>query len=491
MTWRHWASRAVFLRALGLVYAVAFLGFALQGRGLFGAQGILPVAEFLAEQRKSLGASAPAHVPSLFWLSASDGALAAAAWTGVFLGLLLVAGCQSGAVLAAAWLLYLSFVTTAQVFAGSVSDLLLLEAGVLAILLSPGLRWSARFAPAWPVVFLMRWLAFRVLLGSAIARLHGDPCWERLTCLPEYLETRPGPTFASFYLHALPLPVHRVTSFVALFVELVVPFGFLGPRRPRALAGAITAVASALAMLFTSAQFASFVVLALSLFCFDDELVERFPVTRRLLARDDAKLERPRFMAISAACAVLFALGLLLLPRTLSPMPGTEPSLEPLHLVNTYGVIEGVERTRSEVVFEGTRDDVARGTAQWTEYELPCKPGDPARGPCMPSPYLRRLDLRLWQAALGDFRREPWVIRVVDDLLRENHAVTSLFARDPFAGKPPRFVRAERYRYRFSNASEPRYWRREPIDEFVRPVSTEDPALREYLLRHGWLRDER
>jgi hypothetical protein len=486
MTWRHWASRAVFLRALGLVYAVAFLGFALQARGLFGAQGILPIAEFLSEQRRTLGASAPLHVPSLFWLSTSDGALAMAAWTGVVLGLLMVAGCASSAVLGAAWVLYLSFVTTGQVFAGSVSDLVLLEAGVLAVLSSPGLRWKAAFAPAWPVVFLLRWLAFRVLLGSAIGRLRSDPCWGSLTCLPEYLETRPGPTLASFYLHALPLPVHRLASFVSLFVELVVPFGFFGPKRLRAIAGAATVVASALAMFFTNAQFASLVVLALALFCFDDDVLERSAITRRLVVRDATKVDRRRFTAISAACAVLFVLSLLLLPRTLSPMPGTEPSLEPLHLVSTYGVIEGVERARTEVVFEGTQDDVARGPAHWTEYELPCKPGDPARAPCAPSPYVHRFDLRLWQAALGDFRREPWVIRVVDDLLRENRAVTALFARDPFAGKPPRFVRAERYRYRFSGANEPPYWRREPIDEFVRPVSTEDPALREYLLRHGW-----
>jgi hypothetical protein len=177
------------------------------------------------------------------------------------------------------------------------------------------------------------------------------------------------------------------------------------------------------------------------------------------------------------------------LPRTLSPEPGTEPSLEPLHLVNAYAVIEAVERKRTEVVFEGTRDDVALGPVHWTEYELPCKPGDPARAPCMPSPYVHRLDVRLWQAALGDFRREPWVIRVVDDLLRENRDVTGLFGRDPFAGKPPRFVRAERYRYRFSTANEAPYWQREPIDEFVRPVSTEDPALNEYLFLHGWGHD--
>ncbi len=471
------------------MYAFAFLSLARDGKGLLGGRGVLPIASFLAAQREMFGAPAPLRVPSLFWLSASDGVLVGAAWTGVLVALLLVAGCASSVALALAWFLWLSFVTTGQVFVAYPCDLLLVEAGFLAILLSPSASFKPRFAPAWPVVFLLRWLAFRALFGAGIARLHSDPCWSSLTCLPEYFETAPGATIASFYAHALPPGVHRVLGFLALFGELVVPFGFFAPRRVRMIAGAVTAVLSALSALLTSAQFSSLMILLLSVFCFDDAFFERTPIARRAVARDGAELSRRRFIAVGAACAVLFALSLLLLPRTLSPTPGMEASLEPLHLVNAYGVVEAVERTRTEVVFEGTWDDVASGPAHWLEYELPCKPGDPARAPCSPSPYVHRLDVHLWQAALGDFRREPWVIRVMDDLLRENRDVTSLFARDPFVTRPPRFVRAERYRYRFASGSEPPYWRRERIDDYVRPFSTQDPALYEYLFLHHWLRD--
>lgn len=489
LTSRHRVARAAFLRALGVVYAFAFLSLARDGKGLFGGRGILPIAAFLAERRQMFGASAPLRVPSLFWLSASDGMLLAAAWIGVLVGVVLAAGCASSVVLALAWFLWLSFVTTGQAFVGYPCDLLLLEAGFLAILLSPSVSFKPRFAPAWPVVFLLRWLALRALFGAGIARLHSDPCWSSLTCLPEYFETAPGATIASFYAHALPVVVHRVLDFLALFGELVVPFGFFAPRRVRMIAGAVTAVLSAFSALLTNAQFSSLMILLLSVFCFDDAFFEGTPLARLVVARDGAGLPRPRFIVVGVACAALFALSLLLLPRTLSPTPAMEAALEPLHLVNTYGVIEAVERTRTEVVFEGTWDDVASGPAHWLEYELPCKPGDPARAPCLPSPYVRRLDVRLWQAALGDFRREPWVIRVVDDLLRENRDVTSLFARDPFVTRPPRFVRAERYRYRFASGSEPPYWRRERIGEYVRPFSTKDPALYEYLFLHRWLRD--
>jgi hypothetical protein len=489
LTSRHWVSRAVFLRALGVVYAFAFLSLARDGRGLFGARGILPIAAFLDGQRGAFGSLAPLHAPSVFWFSASDGALFVAAWAGVVVGSLLVFGCASSVALAGAWFLWLSFVTTGQAFIGYPCDLLLLEAGFLAILLSPGISWKPRFAPAWPVVFLFRWLAFRALFGAGVARLQGDSCWGSLTCLPEYFETAPGVTLVSFYVHALPLPVHRVLGFLSLFGELVVPFGFFAPRRLRMMAGGATAVLGALSALLTNAQFSSVMILLCSVFCFDDALFERTPIARLVAMRDGAELVRSRFVAVAVACGALFVMSLFSLPRTLAPTPGMEASLEPLHLVNAYGVVEGVERTRTEIVFEGTWDDVAVGPAHWLEYELPCKPGAPARAPCLPSPGARRLDVRLWQAALGDFRREPWVIRVMDDLLRENPVVTSLFARDPFVAKPPRFVRAERYRYRFVSANEPPYWHRERLDEYVRPFSTKDPALYEYLALHGWLRD--
>ncbi len=490
MKTRHWLSRAVFLRGTGLVYTVAFVSLLRQARGLFGDRGILPIAAFLSNQREALGVSAFLRVPSLFWVDASDGALLAVGCVGLVAGIALAAGCGSLLALAAAWISYLSFVSTGQVFLAYPCDLLLLEAGFLAILSSPSVGVRPRFDPPVFVVFLARWLLFRALFGAGVARLRSDPCWGALTCLPDYLETRSGPTVLAFYLHALPLPVHRVLTFVALFSELVVPFGLFGPRRLRRVAGLVTLLVSALSVLTANDGFSSWLAMILTAFCFDDAALEKLPFLRTLSADAGPALGRRRSLAVWAAGAIAFGASVLLIPETLSPKPGVDPSLEPLHLASTYGVLEPVEHERTEVVFEGTWDDVARDPAHWLEYELPCKPGDPERAPCWPSPYLRRLDWRLWQAALGDFRREAWVIRVVDDLLRENSAVTALFARDPFAGKPPRFVRIARYRYRFSRPGERGYWQRELVDDFVRPFSLKDPALFEYLFRRGWLRQK-
>ena len=480
---------AAFLRALGVVYVAAFLPLARDASALLGPRGLLPVTAFLEEQRGTFGAAAPLHFPSLFWLSASDGALAAAAWAGVLGGVLLALGVTSRAVLLAAWVLYASFVVTGQAFVAYRGDLLLVEAGFLASVALPSRGRSG--APAVFFVFLFRWLTFRLLFGAAIARLSSDPCWRSLTCLPSLLETGRGPTSLAFVLHALPAPLQRFFSFVALAAELVVPFASFGPRRVRTGAALVTAAVSIASMLCANTGFERLLVVALCLFCLDDETLGHVRALRWLPRAEITESVAPkasRFDVATIIGAVLFGVSLLLLPRMLSPAPGEATSLDPLHLVNAYGVIEPVEHERTEVVFEGTNDDVATGPAHWLEYELPCKPGDPSRAPCWPTPYLHRLDARLWEASLGDFRREAWVVRVVDDLLRGNRTVTRLFSRDPFAGKPPRFVRIERYHYRFAAAGEPRYWHREPIDDFVRPFSVEDPALYEFLSMRGWLR---
>jgi hypothetical protein len=487
---RDWASRAVFLRGLGFVYAAAFLSIARQVTGLVGERGLFPTAAFLAAQRDSYGASAIVRVPSVFWLTAGDNALLAVSYTGFLVALAVAAGAESMLATGALWMLYLSFVSVGQSFFAYPWDLLLLEAGFLAVLMSPGISWRSRFEPPLPVLWLGRWLLFRVLFGAGMAKLRSDSCWAGLTCLPDYLETEPGPTLFAYYVHALPLPLHRIATFVVLFSELIVPFGVFGPRRVRRVVGIFTVAVRLLAMLVANSGFSSLLVIVLAALCFDDDAFARVPFWTALKDRAGGghELGRGRTRAIAATCLVLLGLGVAQLPALWSPTLGGRASIEPFHLVNSYGAIEPVERQRDEVVFEGTWDDVALGDAHWVEYELPCKPGDPSRAPCLPTLHPRRLDLRLWQASLGDFRREPWVIRLVDDLLRQNPAVTALFARNPFAGKPPRFVRATRYRYRFAANGEAPYWRREPLGDFIRPFSLKDPALYEFLFRRGWLR---
>jgi hypothetical protein len=163
-------------------------------------------------------------------------------------------------------------------------------------------------------------------------------------------------------------------------------------------------------------------------------------------------------------------------------------SFNPFEFVNTYGAFGSVERVRHEVVLEGTLGDARDPRAVWQEYEFPCKPGDVRRSPCLVTPYHYRLDWQMWFAGLSNFEREPWIVHLVYQLLRGEPLPKRLLARDPFPERPPRFVRARLYRYRFAtDAARGQVWDRELEDEYLMPLSLEHREFRRFLAAYGWL----
>jgi len=113
-------TRFVILRLLGCVYAVAFLAAAKQILPLIGSHGLLPVGLFLARAQNALGSSTAGffRLPSVFWFVHSDAVLQAAAWAGITLSLLVVAGYANAIVMTALWALYMSFVHVGQEWYG-------------------------------------------------------------------------------------------------------------------------------------------------------------------------------------------------------------------------------------------------------------------------------------------------------------------------------------------------------------------------------------
>ena len=88
----HSLARWLFLRALGAVYLVAFLSLWVQVAGLIGSRGILPAASFLDWVGARTGPERYRVLPTLFWLSPTDGGLHLLCGGGVALSLLLILG---------------------------------------------------------------------------------------------------------------------------------------------------------------------------------------------------------------------------------------------------------------------------------------------------------------------------------------------------------------------------------------------------------------
>ncbi|MEU9776849.1 lipase maturation factor family protein [Streptomyces sanyensis] len=456
----YWLSRLVFQRALAVVYLVAFLSAALQFRALIGERGMLPVPAHLRR--------VPARAaPSLFRLRYSDRLFACTAWCGVLLAAALAAGAADRLPLAVAmawwaalWVLYLSIVNVGQTWYGFGWESLLLEAGFLAILLG-----NERTSPPVVVLWLLRWLLFRVEFGAGLIKLRGDRCWRDLTCLDYHHETQPMPGPLSWWFHRLPRPLHRAETAANHAVQLGVPFLLFAPQ-PVASAAAGLIVATQL-WLVLSGNFAwlNWLTIVLAL-----PAVDASPLAARSLP--DAP---PWYQAVVlAVAAVLLALSYRPARNLLSRHQAMNRSYDPLHLVNSYGAFGSVSRVRYEVVVEGTDEAVAGEGTVWRAYGFKGKPGDVHRRPRQYAPYHLRLDWMMWFAALSPAYAAPWFPAFVERLLRGDRDTLRLLARNPFPDAPPVQVRALLYRYRYTTRAERRetgaWWHRTPVRQFLPPT---------------------
>ena len=492
-------TRFAVLRLLALVYLVAFLVLARQMDPLLGSRGLLPVPLFLRQVQGSLGASAAMErVPTLLWLGSSDGVMHLLCWAGIALSTAALLGVTNAFVQLSLWALYLSFVHVGQIFYGYGWEIQLLETGMLAVFLCPArsLRPLPRARVPVVTLWLLRWLVFRVMVGAALIKLRGDPCWRDLTCLDFHFETQPNPGPLAFSLHHAPHAVHVIGVAFNHLVELVVPFFAFGLRRARHAAGLLMVLFQATLIASGNLSFLNWLTIVPALGCFDDSAFIHLVPRRlrpRLLARlASAPAPRAHRIAAGVYAGVVAVLSVGPVMNLLSERQAMNTSFDPFDLVNTYGAFGSVDRARYEVILEGTPDDPAAPAARWQEYELPCMPGDVTRRPCLITPYHLRLDWQMWfvgnAAARGEpIEQDPWLVHLVWQLLRGEPSPRSLLARDPFPGAPPRAIRAGVWRYRFApDHAGGRWWQRERVGEFLPTVTLEHPGLREYVRLHGW-----
>ncbi len=503
-------TRFWILRLLGLLYLMGFLILINQGPALIGHDGLLPADRYVARIVAQAGSRGSAFwdLPTVFyWLGTSDRTLAVMAWIGAALSSLVLAGFANAFVMAALWALYMSFVHIGQLWYGYGWEIQLLETGFLAIFLAEPLdprpmlglvgghpQTPARDPPR-PVVWLFRWLIFRIMLGAGLIKLRGDPCWRDLTCLYTHYETQPIPNPLSAFFHHLPHAVQKASVLFNHACELVVPFFVFGPRRVRHIAGGLLLAFQCILILSGNLAFLNWLTIVPILACFDDSLLERL-VPQRWRSRDPTAAAIPpagRVHRMAAWALVALVAGLSLGPigNLLSTEQVMNTSFNAFDLVNTYGAFGTVGRERDEIVFEGTEDATPDESATWKPYEFRCKPGDPNRRPCVMSPYHYRLDWQIWFAAMTDPQGAPWTLHFVWKLLHGDPRTLGLLAGDPFPGRPPRFIRARLWRYRFTRDHEPGYWHRDLLGDWLPPLSIDDPRLQRFLSGYGWLEPPR
>ncbi|MEW2034635.1 lipase maturation factor family protein [Streptomyces roseifaciens] len=464
----YWLSRLVLQRALAGVYLVAFLAAALQFRALIGERGMLPVPRFVRHVPLR-------RAPGVFHLHYSDRFFAAWAWTGAALAAAVAAGAADAvplwaamAMWAALWAMYLSIVNVGQAWYGFGWESLLLEAGFLAVFLG-----NARTDPPVLVLWLMRWLVFRVEFGAGLIKMRGDPCWRDLTCLYYHHETQPMPGPLSWYFHRLPRPLHRVETAANHVAQLVVPVALFTPQ-PVASTAATVIICTQL-WLVASGNFSWLnwltIVMALS-------AVDGAAAARLLGLPAHAPAPPPPGwyeVLVLAATALVAVLSWWPVRNMLSRQQRMNMSFNAFHLVNTYGAFGSINRRRYEVVVEGTDEERVGPDTVWKEYGFKGKPGDLRRLPRQYAPYHLRLDWMMWFAGISPAYAEPWFGPFVERLLTGDRATLRLLRHNPFPDAPPTHVRARLYLYRFTTWQERResgaWWHRTLRGEFLPPVA--------------------
>ncbi|WP_333762741.1 lipase maturation factor family protein [Streptomyces sp. IBSBF 2390] len=464
----YWWSRLVLQRGLAALYLVAFLTAALQFRALLGERGMLPIPRFVARVPFR-------RAPSLFQWRYSDGLFAACAWAGCAVSAALLAGADSELPLWAGillwlvpWALYLSIVNVGQTWYAFGWESLLLETGFLAAFLG-----NDDVAPPVVVLFLLRWILFRVEFGAGLIKLRGDACWRKLTCLDYHHETQPMPGPLSWFFHHLPRPVHRVEVAANHLTQLVVPILLFTPQPVASAAAALMIVTQLWLVLSGNFSWLNWVTIVLALSAL------RLPGTAPSVPPAPLWYE----VLLLAVAALLLFLSYHPVTNMVSRRQVMNRSFDPLHLVNTYGAFGSVSRVRYEVVVEGTLDDGPREDADWREYEFRGKPGDPRRWPRQFAPYHLRLDWLMWFAALSPAYAGDWFGALVERLLENDRDTLRLLRRSPFPpGTPPRYVRARLFRYRYTSLRELREtgacWERTYVREYLPPTRLAGAARR-------------
>jgi len=481
----YWLTRFVLLRLLGFVYLFAFLSLALQVRALIGHSGILPADQFLQKVHAVGGGFW--KLPSLFWLGINDTALVVGAWIGVVLSLVVLFGYANAIILVVLWALYMSYVHIGQLFYGYGWEIQMIETGLLAAFLVPLL--DGRSFPKRPtpiaVIWLFRWLLFRVEMGTSLIKWRADGCWKTLTCLYYHFETNPIPNPLSPWFHFLPKPILQFGGLFTFFAQFIPPWFFFGPRMLRIIAGLLTLLMQALITVSGNYSFFNWLTILPIFSLFDDAFLERF-LPKRLAEnakKADTTAEQHKWHEglAWAFFVVTLLLSIPVVRNLASPNQAMNVAFNPWDIVNSYGAFGSVNEERYELIIEGFDGH------EWKEYNFIGKPGPVDRPLRQIAPYQPRIDWQIWFAAMSTPANEPWLIHFVWMLLKNDPLATGLLADNPFPDAAPQKIRIEYYRYKLNKPwSGKPVWSRQLIGIWLPPLTLDNNALADFIQQNGW-----
>mmetsp|Transcript_28643 Transcript_28643/g.32889 ORF Transcript_28643/g.32889 Transcript_28643/m.32889 type:complete len:676 (-) Transcript_28643:119-2146(-) len=337
-------------------------------------------------------------------------------------------------------------------------------------------------------IWAMRWFLFRIMIGAGLIKLRsGDQKWKQLTTMNYFYETQPVPNPLTRYFHKAPKLWHKFEVLVNHFVELIAPWLMLIPgcRALMIAGGVIQLVFQSVLITSGNLSFLNWITMLPAIFCFDDAFVSKvfspgyttsasIATYTHLSATTAGVGQLVRKSVNIFFAALIFKLSIPVVKNLLSKRQIMNGSFDPLRLVNTYGAFGTVEEERIELIVEAAVDS----GGPWREYQFKAKPGDITRRPRFISPYHYRLDWLMWIASCcGSIDFSPWMLTFLLKLLQQDEEVIGLLESDPWkvssseidSEMKPKYIRVEKYLYKFNELNQDNYWVRERVGRYFPP----------------------
>ncbi|UJR22086.1 hypothetical protein I4U23_025152 [Adineta vaga] len=505
----YFYTRIIFIRLLGLVYTFSFLAAYHQTPILIGYQGLHPAHIHMKRMKERYGIW---QSPSIFYflpsMDTSDSSLRLVNSLGTFLGLfLLFTGRCNSIILFILWCLHTSLHNIGQLFYGYGWETQILETTFLGMFLVPFYslaKINRHSPPSILFIFLMRFLIARIMLGAGLIKIRGDQCWRDLTCMQYHYETQPIPNPISYYLHQSPVFFHKFEVLVNHFIELFVPFLCFGPWRcVRHIGGSLQILFQILLIISGNLSVLNWITIGPALWCLDDSyILYKYIFRRRRISNEtitNSIRRRMKYLQTIIKLVVFSIVIYLSIDPVLNLFSRSQrmnSSFDRLNLVNTYGAFGSVGKIRDEVIISGcnrTSIEQCNYDNAWLEYEFSCKPGRIDKAPCFSAPYHRRLTWQLWFAAMQNLQYNPWLIHLMAHLLASDqyspvNVVLSNGEGNPFPDAPPRFIKAELYRYKFTDmkSGEKNWWIRTNPQPYSPIFDLKSQQLKLLLKHMGW-----
>jgi len=476
-SWRNWvvdsdpggpAVVRVFHAGLAAVSVIAWASLLMQVKLLIGWQGLTPVQSTLIQARGSNVFLRWVDFPSHMFFDDSDVSIVTGCVVGLVVSILALVGVWPRVMFAISALLYLGYCIASQTFLAFQWDNLLVEASVLAALMSRSRRSPIAH---WMGVLLL----FKLFFQSGLAKWGsslGD--WQSGEAMRWYYETAPLPTPLGWFFHHLPSGWHTFESWWALFFELVLAWGVCLGRVPRMVA--LAAFSSFLLLDFATASYGFFVPLA-GVLCV--LLLPESGTTRALqmvrqwvharLSWVQAAVPAPksphallRQLPLAGLGAGWFALSALTAVAHFGDVHVEgHDAIRKWRVANSYHLFTSITTRRNEPELQTSPDGLT-----WSAQHLKYKPGPVDRAPRWVAPHHPRVDFRLWFHGLSWSRHTPpYVANLLRRMCWDPHTVQSLFDSD--LPGDTRHVRLVYWNHTYTSWAEGwstgRWWHREKV----------------------------